>query len=145
MYLRCRSFWWPCGCIGVMHMVLPDAAQPGLHRKPLDAAIRQLLALYCPGGHQGNSQQNNDDKIHPLCWPFWWPLQCNSMIPRASPDGWSPLLYVKPLDTTTRQAFAWIRTIGHAEAVFLSYVNRHVAEIGCKVKGWSTLTIGVWN
>ncbi len=28
---------------------------------------------------------------------------------------------------------------------FLSYVNRHVAEIGCKVKGWSTLTIGVWN
>jgi hypothetical protein len=27
-------------------------------RKPLDAAIGQLLALYCLGGRQGNSKQN---------------------------------------------------------------------------------------
>jgi len=37
-----------------------DAACPWLHRKPLDATIGQLLALYCFGGHQGNSKQNND-------------------------------------------------------------------------------------
>jgi len=39
---------------------LPDAAWPGLHRKPLDAAIGQLLAPYCPGGCQGDNQHNNN-------------------------------------------------------------------------------------
>ena len=34
------------------------AAWPGFHRKPLDTAIGQLLAPYCPDGHQGNSKQN---------------------------------------------------------------------------------------
>ena len=23
----------------------------------------------------------------PLCWPFWWPLQCGGTIPHTSPDG----------------------------------------------------------
>jgi len=39
---------------------MPDAACPGLHRKPLDAAIGRLLALYRLGGCQGDSKQNND-------------------------------------------------------------------------------------
>jgi hypothetical protein len=39
---------------------LPDAACLGLHWKPLDAAIGQLLAPYRLGGHQGDSKQNND-------------------------------------------------------------------------------------
>ena len=43
-----------------MHAALPNAACPGLHRKPLDATIRRLLAPYCLGGHQGDSKQNND-------------------------------------------------------------------------------------
>ena len=30
--------------------------------EPLDAAIKQLLAPNRPGGHQGNSKQNNDVK-----------------------------------------------------------------------------------
>jgi hypothetical protein len=45
-------------------MALPDVACLGLHGKPLDAAIGQLLALYCPGGHQGNRQTHNNQQIH---------------------------------------------------------------------------------
>ncbi len=65
MHLRCGPFWRPCGCAGAIQMALPDAACPGLPRKPLDAAIGQLLAPYCPSGHQGNSKQNNDEKYGP--------------------------------------------------------------------------------
>ncbi len=42
-----------------LQMALPNAACPGLLQKPLDAAIRQLLAPYCPSGRQGNRQTNN--------------------------------------------------------------------------------------
>ncbi len=41
---------------------LPDGACPGLSEKPLDAAIGQLLTLYCPSGCQGNSKQNDNTK-----------------------------------------------------------------------------------
>ena len=37
MYLRRGSFRLPCGRNGTMHMASPDAACPGLHRKPRDA------------------------------------------------------------------------------------------------------------
>jgi hypothetical protein len=40
----------------------PDVACPGLLQKPLDAAIEQLLTMYCPGGRQGDNQQNNNAK-----------------------------------------------------------------------------------
>jgi len=43
-------------------VTLPNAACPGLHQKPLDAAIRQLLAPYRPSGRQGNNQQNDNAK-----------------------------------------------------------------------------------
>ena len=41
-------------------MASPDAACPGPHWKPLDAAIGQLLAPYHLGGRQGKNQLNND-------------------------------------------------------------------------------------
>jgi hypothetical protein len=42
---------------------LPNAPLPGiLHHKPLNAAIWQLLTLYCPGGRQGNNQHNDYEK-----------------------------------------------------------------------------------
>jgi hypothetical protein len=53
-----------------MRMALLNAACPGLPWKPLDAAIGQLLAPYCPDGHQGNRKTNNDEKVHLLCWTF---------------------------------------------------------------------------
>ena len=64
MWLRRMPFLWSCGGVEVeaVHAASPDAACPGLHWKPLDAAIKQLLAPNRPGGHQGNSKQNNDVK-----------------------------------------------------------------------------------
>jgi len=50
------------GGVEAKHMSPPDAACPGLHRKPLDAAIEHLLALYRPGGRHGGNQQNNNAK-----------------------------------------------------------------------------------
>ena len=58
MHLRCGPFWWPWRCAGAIRSASPNAAWPGLHRKPLDAAIGRLLAPYCPGGHQGDSKWN---------------------------------------------------------------------------------------
>ncbi len=57
---RCRPLWWPCGDVEAIHVASPDAACPGLLRKPLDAAIGWLLAPYRLGGHQGDSKQNFD-------------------------------------------------------------------------------------
>ncbi len=64
MFLHCGPFQWPYGCAGAMRWASPDVACPGLLQKPLDPAIEQLLTLYCPGGCQGNSKQNNDEKMH---------------------------------------------------------------------------------
>jgi hypothetical protein len=49
--------------MGSMLLVSPNSACPGLHSKPLDATIGQLLTPYCPSGCQGNSKQNNNKKI----------------------------------------------------------------------------------
>ncbi len=38
----------------------PDAECPGLHRKPLGAAIGRLLTPYCSGGRHGDNQQIGD-------------------------------------------------------------------------------------
>ena len=46
MCLRRRPFRWSCGGVEAKHVASPDAACPGLHWKPLDAAIGQLLAPY---------------------------------------------------------------------------------------------------
>ncbi len=62
MQPRCRPFWWPCGGIEAKHVASPDAACPGLHKKPLNAAIGQLIAPYRPGGRQGDNQQNDNAK-----------------------------------------------------------------------------------
>ncbi len=64
MHLCCRPFWWPRGCVGAMLLILPNAACPGVHWKPLDAAIGQLLAPYFPG-KQGQQQTNQQWKNAP--------------------------------------------------------------------------------
>ncbi len=70
MHLIHRPFWWPRRCTGAIQMALPDAACPGLFRKPLDAAIGWLHPTYCPSGLQGNRQTNNNQQIHLKRWPF---------------------------------------------------------------------------
>ena len=53
-------FRWLWQCAGAIRSASPDAAWPGLPRKPLDATIGQLLAPYCPSGSQGDNQLNYD-------------------------------------------------------------------------------------
>ncbi len=60
MHLRRGQNWLPWRCADAIRSTLPNAASPGLHRKPPDAAIGQLLAPYRPGGHQGDNQPNNN-------------------------------------------------------------------------------------
>jgi len=48
-----RRFRQPCGCGGAMRGTLTDKAQPGLHSKPMDAAIGLVLASHCRGGRHG--------------------------------------------------------------------------------------------
>jgi hypothetical protein len=48
---KCRQIWQ---CSGTTQGPLPNEAHPGLHWKPLDATIGQVLAfLYHPGGRHG--------------------------------------------------------------------------------------------
>ena len=75
MHLCRGPFQWPCGSDEAIHAVSPDAACPWLlWKKPLDAAIGQLLAPYHPGSRQGDSKQNNSAKC--VCWPFRWLWRC---------------------------------------------------------------------
>ncbi len=67
MHLHHWPFQWPRQCARAIQTALLDAACPGLPWKPLDTAIGQLLALYCPSGLQGNSNQNDDKKMDQLC------------------------------------------------------------------------------
>ena len=56
MPLHCGPFPWPWWCVEAIHAASPNAACPGLHRKPLDAAMGRLLAPYRLGGRQGDSK-----------------------------------------------------------------------------------------
>ncbi len=47
------QFQSPWGCGSTMRFSLPNGAHPGLHLKPLDAAIGQVPVRYCPGGCHG--------------------------------------------------------------------------------------------
>ena len=108
MYLRCWPLQWSWRCNGAIQTTSPNVACPGLHWKPLDAAIGRLLAPYCPGCRQGNSKQNNNDndEMNQLCWPLqfghrnlavWYQVHC-------------PMEEVQ-LDTPIRQALASIASM----------------------------------
>ena len=49
MQASCWQFRLLCGCGGTTWGASPDGAHPGLHGKPLDAAIGQVPAPYRPG------------------------------------------------------------------------------------------------
>ncbi len=118
MHLRCGPFRRPCGCTGAIQTALPNAACPGLLRKPLDAGIRRLLAPYCPSGRQGNRQTNNNQQMTLKRWPNWWPWRCAGTLPSTSPDGGGLELSKMPLNATIGQVLRPIMTIGHACAGF---------------------------
>ncbi len=118
MHLHRGPFQRPCGCAGAIQMALPNAACPGLLRKPLDAGIGRLLAPYRPSGRQGNRQTNNNQQMTLKRWPNRWPWRCAGTLPCTSPDGGGLGLSKMPLNATIGQVLRPIMTIGHACAVF---------------------------
>ncbi len=48
----------PWRCSGTTRGALPNGAHPGLHSKPLDAAIGRVPAPYHPGGSHGQSTKH---------------------------------------------------------------------------------------
>ena len=48
-----RRFRWSWRCSGTTRGASPDGAHPGLHSKPLDAAIGRVPAPYRPDGRHG--------------------------------------------------------------------------------------------
>jgi hypothetical protein len=52
-----RQFRWPWRCSGMIRGTSPDKAHPGLHSKPLDAAIGRVPAPYCPDRGHGRQIQ----------------------------------------------------------------------------------------
>ncbi len=124
MHLRRGPFWRPCGCAGAIQTASPNAACPGLLRKPLEAGIGRLLALYRPSGRQGNRQTNNNQQMTLKRWPNWWPWQCAGMLLCTLPDGGNLGLSKMPLNATIRQVLRPIMTIGHACAGFFWCFHR---------------------
>jgi hypothetical protein len=118
MHLHCGPFRRPCRCAGAIQTASPDAACPGLLRKPLDAGIGPLLALYRPSGRQGNRQTNNNQQMTLKKWPNQWPWRCAGMLPRTSPNEGGLELSKMPLNATIGQVLRPIMTIGHACASF---------------------------
>ncbi len=62
------QFRLPCGCGGTTRVTSANGAHPGFHLKPLDAAIGQVPALYCPGSDmvdefEQNTQNTNKTQL----------------------------------------------------------------------------------
>jgi hypothetical protein len=143
MHLRRGPFRRPCGCARAIQMVLPDAACPGLLRKPLDASIGQLLALYCPSGRQGNRQTNNNQQMTLKRWPNLWPWQCAGTLPRTLPDGEGSGHSKMPLNATIGQVLRRIMTIGHTCAGFFDVFIVKTLEKGRRSTLRPLFSIGV--
>ncbi len=123
MYLRSVPFRWPCGHAHATPSALPDGRGSGLHQKSLDSNIGWVFAPYCPGGHHVDSKQNNDDKIHQLCWPFCWLWRCTGTILLASLNGGGSGLQWKPLIDATGQVLRPIIAIGQRYVVFSEFFS----------------------
>jgi hypothetical protein len=83
--------------------------------------------------------------MHPLWWPFQWPLRCGGTIPRASPDGEGPGLSYKPLNTAIGRTLAPIASIGHHNAgIWVGFWGRGVGD-GAILYGGFYYYMGVWH
>ena len=79
-------------CSGTMRGASPDGAHPGLHSKPLDAAIGRVPAPYCPGGRHGrrfrkNTQNTNKTQLLASNYGTFRALVvCENFIPQNGPS-----------------------------------------------------------
>ncbi len=79
----------------------------GVLRKPLDAAIGQLLTLFRIALAATRATVNKTTmKNTPLCWPFRWLWWCAGTIPHKSPDGGGSRLSKEPLNAAIGRALA---------------------------------------
>ncbi len=141
MHIQRWPFRWPCRGVEVIHAASPNAACPGLHWKPLDAAIGQLLAPYPLGGRQGDSKQNNDV----ICTHLMAILM--AIVMRRYYTAWIS-------QWRRSRAFIWATKHCHQVSTRSDSINRtHQCRLflgfhrekGIEFTCWPLITIGVWH
>ena len=83
MHLTRWPFQWPWQCASMVPSALSHGSCSALQFKPLDTAIGQIFAPYCPGDRQGPIQAIDSKQMHLTRWRFRWPWQCTSTVPSA--------------------------------------------------------------
>ena len=102
-------------------------------------ATTRLVLPHWPPGWQSTQQWCN---MYPLWWLFWWPSQCGSTIPHASPDGGGSWLSLKPLNATVRWALAPIASNRTPRCrLFWTFHCENELLLTC----WSLITIVAWH
>ena len=139
MYLHRGPFWWPCGRIeAICWSTLSNAAWPGLHWKPLDAAIRQLLI---PRAINNNTMIKNTPTLLAVLMAIVMQWYDTARIAQ-----W-------------RRSMASLEATGHRHWVsicfnsinwsylhcFFSIFHHQLVEQGHNVNWWPELTMGVWH
>ena len=98
MHLTCWPFRWKRQCASTVPSALPNASCSELQLKPLDTAIGQIFAPYCPGNCQGpiqTSKKYNQNK-------------CISLAGNFDGQGNAPVRYQAHQPMCCAQRFNWI-------------------------------------
>ncbi len=136
-----QAIWWSYRGVEAKHVASPNAACPGLHWKPLDAVIRQLIALYRPIGHHGTINKTTMQNIPSLL-----------SVLMAIAMRW----YYTPCIIWWRRFMAFIkatkrrhRTSTHSNITKWTRQRRLILsfhhEIGLQLTCWPLIKIGVWH
>ncbi len=132
------QLWSPC-CQGhAAWCTSPNGAHPWLHAKPLDAAIGQVPAPYCPGGRHGWGfwmKHKNTDKTqllpsfltvdwHKQAKQFWYQKQtlyschwCNKLHTNKKPHylSWRAQLHFELSNVVNGQNFKKLLALNEAQ------------------------------
>ena len=85
------KFRLPWRCSGTTRGASPDGAYPGIHSKPLDAAIGRVPAPYRPGGRHGrqfrkNTQNTNKTQLLASNYGTFRASVCENFVTRKGPS-----------------------------------------------------------
>jgi hypothetical protein len=114
-------------------VALPDAACPGLLRKPLDTAIGWLLAPYHPIGCQGDSKQNMMVVLMAIAMRRYY----TAYIVR-----WRRFMAFTNATKRRHQASTRSNSINRTHQCRLFRTIHHKKGL---LTCWSLITIGVWH
>ncbi len=125
-------------------LALPDAACQELLWKPLDTAIGWLFVLYCPGGHQGNRQTNDNQQIHLQIWPLRGhgnaPVRNCMHCPMEEVQGFTRSHWTPPLGNDCGRYHKRYM----AMPVFLMFFIVKTIDISCELMLRPLFSIGAW-